>query len=48
MIVQLVAETDADLYPASIMKRFSSPVAGFAFTSREYISQQLPMTASVT
>ena len=27
-------------------KRFISPVAGFAFISREYISEHLPVTAS--
>ena len=32
--------------PTSMMKRFLSLVAGFAFTSREYISQHLPMTTS--
>ena len=34
--------------PTSMMKQFLSLVAGFAFTSREYISQHLPMTASET
>ena len=34
--------------PTSMMKRFLSVVAGFAFTSREYISQHLPMAASET
>ena len=32
----------------SIRKRVLSLVAGFAFTSREYISQHLPVTASKT
>ena len=31
--------------PTSTMKRFLSLVAGFGFTSREYASQRLPMTA---
>ena len=34
--------------PTSMMKRFLSFVAGFAFTLREYISQHLQMTASET
>ena len=34
--------------PISMMKRFLSLAAGFAFTSREYILQHLPMTASET
>ena len=32
----------------SIRKRVLSLVAGFAFTSREYISQHFPVTASKT
>ena len=34
--------------PTSMMNRFLSLVVGFAFTSREYILQHLPMTASET
>ena len=34
--------------PRSMMKRFLSLVALFAFTSREYIWQHLPRTASET
>ena len=34
--------------PTSMIKWFSSLVTGFAFTSREYILQNLPMTASET
>ena len=34
--------------PTSLMKRFLSLVAGFAFISREYILRHLPMTASET
>ena len=34
--------------PTSIKKWFISLVAGFAFISREYISEHLPMTASET
>ena len=33
---------------ASMMKRFLSLVAGFVFTSREYISQHPPVAASET
>ena len=36
------------LLPRSMMKPFLSLVAGFAFTSSEYISQHLHMTASET
>ena len=34
--------------PASMMKRFLSLVAGFAFTSKEYISEHLPVAAPET
>ena len=34
--------------PTSMMKQFLSSDAGFGFTSREYISQHLPMAASET
>ena len=38
----------SSVLPTSMMKRFLSVVADFAFNSREYISQHLPMTASET
>ena len=34
--------------PSIYNEAILSAVAGFAFTTREYISQQLPITASVT
>ena len=34
--------------PTSVKMQFISFVAGFAFISREYISEYLPMTAPVT